>query len=73
MKRKIQLALVALALSRCLAFAGQSSDVAPPRHITLQEAIHLALERNHSVRIAGYSVEEKQHEKEIAKSGYFPT
>jgi outer membrane protein TolC len=73
MKRKIQLALVALAFSRGLAFAGQSSGVPPPRHITLQEAIQLALKSNHNVRIAGYSVEEKQHAKEVAKSGYFPT
>src|SRR5271157_3814703 len=73
MKRKIPVLLVALALSRALAFAGEPGDSAPPRHITLQEAIQLALKRNHSVHIAEYKVEEKQHAKEVAKSGYFPT
>ncbi len=73
MKRKIELLLVALALARALAFAGEPSDSAPPRHISLHEAIELALQHNHNVRIAAYKVEEKQHTKEAAKSAYFPT
>ena len=73
MKRKIQLLLAALALSRALAFAGEPGDGAPPRHISLHEAIELALKHNHNVRIAGFKVEEKQHTKEVAKSAYFPT
>src|SRR5271165_1916919 len=73
MKRKIPLLLVALALSRALAFAGEPGDSAPPRHISLHEAIELALKHNHNVRIAAYKVEEKQHTKEVAKSAYFPT
>ena len=43
------------------------------RHITLQEAVQLALQHNHNVHIAEYKVEEKQHAKEVAKSAYFPT
>ena len=73
MKRKIQLALVALTLSRAIAFAGEPGDSAPPRHISLHEAIELALKHNHNVRIAAYKVEEQQHTKEVAKSAYFPT
>src|SRR5271167_3933674 len=73
MKWKIPLLLIALALSQALAFAGQPGDSAPPRHISLHEAIELALKHNHNVRIAGYKVEEKQHTKEVAKSAYFPT
>lgn len=73
MKRKTQLLLVALALSRALGFAGEPRDTALPRHITLQEAVQLALKHNHNVHIAGYKVEEKQHAKEVAKSAYFPT
>src|SRR5208283_910556 len=73
MKRKIQLLLVALALSRALAFAGEPGDSPPPRHIGLHEAIELALKHNHNVRIAAYKVEEKQHTKEVAKSSYFPS
>ena len=44
-----------------------------PRHITLQEAVQLALKHNHIVRIAELQVEEKQHAKDVARSGYFPT
>jgi len=72
MKPKTQLLVVVLALSHALAFAGEPRDSAP-RHITLQEAVQLALQHNHNVRIAGFKVEEKQHTKEVAKSGYFPT
>jgi outer membrane protein TolC len=43
------------------------------RHITLEEAVQLALKHNHVVRIAGYQVDEKLHAKEVARSGYFPT
>ena len=73
MKRKIELSLAALVLSQALAFAGEPADNAPPRHVSLHEAIELALKHNHNVRIAGYKVEEKQHTKEVAKSAYFPT
>ena len=48
-------------------------QVATSRHITLPEAVQLALKHNHLVRIAEFQVEEKQHAKEIAKSSYFPT
>ena len=43
------------------------------RHLTLTEAVQLALKHNHVVRIAGLRVEEMQHAKEKAKSSYFPT
>ena len=44
-----------------------------PRKITLPEAVQLALKHNHVVRIAGLQVQEKQHAKEAARSGYFPS
>lgn len=56
-----------------LAATAQTSTAAPPRHITLQEAVQLALAHNHNIRIADYSVEEKQHAKEVARSAYFPS
>jgi len=57
-----------------LTFAGAQEQAATsPRHLTLQEAVQLALKHNHVVRIAGLRVEEMQHAKEKAKSGYFPT
>jgi outer membrane protein TolC len=43
-----------------------------PRQITLEEAVQLALKHNHIVRISQFTVEEKQHAKELARSAYFP-
>jgi len=60
--------LGALTFARAQQQAANSS-----RHLTLQEAVQLALKHNHVVRIAGLRVEEMQHAKEKAKSGYFPT
>ena len=57
-----------------LAVSVRSQTTAPtPRQITLPEAVQLALKHNHMVRIAQFSVEEKQHAKAAAKSEYFPT
>jgi outer membrane protein TolC len=73
MMRRIQVLLMLLGLSSSLALAGDPKGGTPPRHVTLQEAVQLALQHNHNIRIAGYKVEEKQHAKEVAKSEYFPT
>jgi outer membrane protein TolC len=73
MKSKVHFLLLGLALSSALLFAQDPGNPALPRHITLQEAVQLALQHNHNVRIAGYTVEEKQHAKEVAKSAYFPS
>ncbi len=72
MKRKVHLA-AALALSSAVAFAGEPGNTPPPRHISLHEAVQLALQRNHLVRINDYKVEEKQRAKEVTKSEYFPS
>ena len=45
---------------------------APPRRITLREALDLASQNNHRVRIARLAVDEKQRAKDVAKSSYFP-
>src|SRR5258708_12990678 len=74
MKRNAALILLlAMAFFACTAVAQETGNTAPPRHITLQQAVQLALQRNHDIRIAGYTVEEKQHAKEVAKSTYFPS
>src|ERR1700722_4852192 len=74
MKRNAALFLpVAMALLAGAAAAEQTGNTAPPRHITLQEAVQLARKHNHDIRIAGYTVEEKEHAKQIAKSSYFPS
>jgi outer membrane protein TolC len=73
MKRKAILLLMTTTLSCSLILADETGSTAPSRRITLQEAVQLALKHNHSVRIAGYAVDEKQHAKEAAKGSYFPS
>jgi outer membrane protein TolC len=51
---------------------GQEAKAIPPKRITLEQAVQLALKHNHVVRIAGYNVEEKEHSKELARSAYYP-
>jgi len=54
--------------------AGQETGrSAPARHLTLQEAVQLALKHNHDIRISGYTVEQKEHAKQAEKSRYFPS
>jgi len=65
--------LMSTVFSACFAAGQEKANTGPPRHITLQEAVELALTHNHDIRIAGYTVEEKQHAKEVAKSSYFPS
>jgi outer membrane protein TolC len=63
----------AFAVLFCAQIAGAQESKSPsPRHLTLDEAVQLALKHNHVVRIAAYKVEEKEHTKEIAKSAYYP-
>src|SRR5882724_9243025 len=73
MKRKAVFLLLATALSCSLSWADETGSTAPPRRISLWEAVQLALKHNHNVRIAGYAVDEKQHAKEAAKGSYFPS
>jgi outer membrane protein TolC len=74
MKRNAALFLpVAMAFFACTAAAQETGKTAPPRQITLREAVQLALQHNHDIRIAGYTVDEKQQAKRVAKSSYFPS
>jgi outer membrane protein len=73
MKRKALAVLVAATLWTSSGVAGQAPNSAEPRHITVREAVELALKHNHDVRIAGFSVDEKQHAKEAEKSSYYPS
>lgn len=75
MKRNVaRFVLSAMALFNCIASAQIVSDTMhSPRQITLREAVQLALQHNHDIRIAGYTVEEKEHAKQVAKSSYFPS
>jgi outer membrane protein TolC len=73
MKWKSQLLLLTLLLAGPLVFAGERGDTASARHITLHEAVQLALQHNHNVHIATDNVEAKQHATEVAKSAYLPS
>ena len=66
---------VLLAAGLCLAIcaAAQQTAQPAPRHLGLDEAVQLALNHNHLVRIASLRVEEQQQAKQIARSAYFPT
>jgi outer membrane protein TolC len=65
--------LMAIAFLPRLVEAQETGTAPPSRHVTLQEVVQLALKHNHDIRIAGYTVEEKQQAKEFAKSSYFPS
>jgi outer membrane protein TolC len=43
------------------------------RHITLEEAIHLAVNQNHALKVARLKVEENQQRKTGERSSYFPS
>lgn len=73
MRRNLQLLLITCLLSGAFAVAGEPGNPAPARHITLREAVQMALQRNHYVHIAEYKTDEKLHAKEAAKSEYFPS
>ena len=68
-----RISLVALLLSATTStvFAQQAEPPAA-RRLSLREAVDLALARNHAVRLAQLSVDEKDQAKEAARSGYFP-
>ncbi|MBV8671918.1 MAG: TolC family protein [Acidobacteriaceae bacterium] len=72
MKGKIIL-FAGLTLPGVFTFAQQTDNPASPRKITLHEAVQLALQHNHLVRINQYKIEEKQEAKRASKSEYFPS
>ncbi len=51
---------------------GQERQAATPRLITLREALDLASQNNHRVRLTRLAVDEKERARDVAKSGYFP-
>ena len=65
--------LLMTTLTTSLAVAQEKVDATPRRRITLTEAIELARLHNHNVRIADYTVQEKERAKEVVKSAYFPS
>jgi len=43
------------------------------RHLTLTEAVQLALQQNRTLKIARFKIQENEHRKEAARSDYLPT
>lgn len=75
------LARMLVALSMCVAANAGLSQVADaaagsrgagPRHLSLPQAVQLALQHNHILRISEAKVDEKKHAAEVAKGAYFP-
>jgi outer membrane protein TolC len=54
----------------CAVAQNESSSV--PGTMNLQQAVKLAMEHNHEVRISSLKVEENKHAKEVARSAYLP-
>jgi outer membrane protein TolC len=50
----------------------QREDSSVPRTMNLHQAVEMALEHNHLVRISSLKVEEDEHAKEVARSAYLP-
>jgi outer membrane protein TolC len=73
MNRRAVLLCVLMSLVSSAALDGQEAKSSAPRHLTLEEAVQLAMKHNHVIRIARSLVEEKTHTKGIARSAYFPT
>ena len=73
MSKRTKILIIGLSFFGALTIARAQGDGQKPLHITVQEAVQLALKHNHMVRIAGYKVEESQHAKDVAKSAYFPS
>jgi len=68
-----RISLVALLLSATTSTAfAQQAEAPAARRLSLREAVDLALARNHAVRLAQLSVDEKDQAKDAARSGYFP-
>jgi outer membrane protein TolC len=69
--RGASIAILGVALA--IPLAAQETKPETPRHISLEEAVQLALKHNHDVRLATFQVEESEKSKDAARSAYFPT
>jgi outer membrane protein TolC len=73
MNFRVALVVSALLFGHAVLTVAQDAAPATARSITLEEAVDLALQHNHIVRIAAFKVEEARHAKEAARSSYFPS
>jgi outer membrane protein TolC len=68
---RVPLVPILLCVATAVVF-GQERQAAAPRLISLREALDLASQNNHGVRLARLAVDEKQRARDVARSGYFP-
>jgi outer membrane protein TolC len=62
-----------LAIAALTAISATPQKAAESRHLTLSEAVHLALNQNHALKIARLKVVENQQKKTGQHSAYFPS
>ena len=72
MMNRFPVSLLIAVLSFPAVAAAQEKSPLAPRHLTLEEAVQLALKHNHVVRIAGYKISEKERTRDLARSAYYP-
>ena len=65
------LILIVLSAGQLCAVA-QREESSVPRTVSLQQAVEMALEHNHDVRLSSLKIEEDKYAKEVARSAYLP-
>ena len=50
----------------------QGADSPDPRTLNLQQAVEMALQHNHDIRLSSLKIEEEERAREVARSSYFP-
>jgi len=61
-----------LTIAGALALAAVPQNAAEVRHLTLTDAVHLAISQNRALKIARLKVAENEHKKAGERSAYFP-
>ena len=61
------------ALAAAFLLFSHSASANEVRHLKLEEAVHLAVEQNRTLKIARFRIKENEERKAAARSDYFPT
>lgn len=62
-----------IAVAGCTAVSALAQNAQAPRHLSLNEAVHLALSQNHALKIARLKVTQNEQKKAGERSAYFPS
>jgi outer membrane protein TolC len=71
-RRQLRPFMLAVALAQLGVIQDGFAQGVAPLALTLPQAIDLALKQNRGLQLAQLAVVERQHQKEIARSAYFP-